>query len=216
MEKSPEASPIASANCSEFMPLADRGEVLAGMTQEIITLAKAASRRDHIQGVPGRAATLLEYGDFECRACTATLESVQYIQGWLRGEMCFVFRHFPQAEIHPHAEGAAQAAEAAAAQGKFWEMHDCLFRRHGALSTSDLLDCAAALGLDVARFEGELRVKKYAGRVLEDLVSGWQSGVEDTPAFFINGIRYRGSLELDPLLEAIEQAGRDQEQAGRR
>ena len=120
--------------------------------------------------------------------------------------MCFVFRHFPLTQIHPHAEHAAEAAEAAGAQGKFWQMHDTLFEHQHALDDAHLVRYAAELKLDVDRFERELAEHVYANRVREDFLSGVRSGVNGTPTFFINGLRYDGSYDLEMLLAAIELA----------
>jgi protein-disulfide isomerase len=117
-----------------------------------------------------------------------------------------VYRNFPLRESHPHAEQAAEAAEAAAAQGKFWEMHDRLFERQFALDGEYLIEYAGDLGLDVARFRRELTSGAYAPRVREDFRSGVTSGVNGTPTFFINGVRYDDSWEFEPLLAALEEA----------
>jgi protein-disulfide isomerase len=115
----------------------------------------------------------------------------------------FVFRHFPLANVHPHAEPAAEAAEAAGAQGQFWEMHDLLYERQDALEEEDLVERGEILGLDVARFVRELSAQTYAPRVQEDFMSGVRSGVNGTPAFYINGIRHDGGYDLPALVEAI-------------
>lgn len=163
--------------------------------------------RDHAQGAMAAAVTLLEYGDFECPHCAAVFPLVNEIKRWLRGELCYVFRHFPIAEKHSHALEAAEAAEAAGAQGKFWEMHDLLCERSSMLGAGYLNRYAQSLGLNLERFEREMREHAHLGRVQEDFASGLASGVTRTPAFFINGVRYRGATDLDSLLAAIEEAG---------
>ena len=120
--------------------------------------------------------------------------------------MRFAFRHFPLAEMHPHALRAAEAAEAAGAQGKFWPMHDLLFENQRALRDQDLLGHAAALGLDVPRFAAELADHRWEPRVREDFMSGVRSGVNGTPTFFINGIRHDGPWDADALTEALAAA----------
>jgi protein-disulfide isomerase len=128
---------------------------------------------------------------------------VKQIQERLGDRLRFVFRHFPLVEIHPHAELAAEAAEAAGAQGKFWEMHDTLYAHQDRLDGPHLLGYAARLGLDMDSFEHDLRQHKYAPRVREDYQSGILSGVSGTPSFFINDVRYEGSWDGPSLLAAL-------------
>jgi protein-disulfide isomerase len=123
--------------------------------------------------------------------------------------MRFVFRNFPLTTIHPHAERAAEAAEAAGAQGRFWEMHDLLFENQQSLKDEDLLKYRVSIGLDNSRFVADMREGRYINRVREDFLSGARSGVNGTPTFFINGARHDGSWEIGPLLAAIEDAARD-------
>lgn len=163
--------------------------------------------RDHAQGSMEAAVTLLEYGDFECEHCAETFPVIMKIKRWLHGALCYVFRHSPSAEKHPHALRAAEAAEAAGAQGRFWEMHDLLCERSPDIDDVHLKRYAQELGLDLERFEREMRERIHLGRVREDFESGVASGVSDTPAFFINGVRYEGEADLDSLLAAIEEAG---------
>jgi protein-disulfide isomerase len=163
--------------------------------------------RDHAQGSREAIVTLLEYGDFEGEHCTKTLRVVEEITRWLRGELCYVFRHFPAANKHVNALSAAEAAEAAGAQGRFWEMHDWLCEHRPTIRDAQLKGCAQGLGLDVERFERERREHTYIEKVREDFKSGVASGVTRTPTFFINGVRYRGEVDVDSLLAAIEEAG---------
>jgi len=118
----------------------------------------------------------------------------------------FVFRNFPITTAHPHAEQAAEAAEAAAAQGQFWPMHDLLYENQRHLETDDLIAYASRLGLDVPRFQRELADHVHAARVREDFMSGVRSGVNGTPTFYIDGERYEGSYDAEPLLDALKQA----------
>lgn len=170
-------------------------------------LALPIGPRDHVQGPLAATVALVEYGDFECAHCRAAFTTVKEVRRWMRGELCYAFRHFPDAERHPHALRAAEAAEAAGAQGRFWEMHDLLCERSPALGEVRLKGYAYELGLDPERFEHELRARVHLRKVREDLMSGVKSGVGETPAFFINELRYEGAPNLDNLLAAIEEAG---------
>ena len=163
--------------------------------------------RDQVQGSSEAAVTLLEYGDFECGHCAEAFPMVKEITRWLRGELRYVFRHFPVADKHPYALRAAEAAEAAGAQGRFWEMHDLLCERSPALYAIHLERYAQELGLDLERFAREVRAHVYLEKVRGDMTSGVMSGVLRTPTFFINGVQYRGEADLDGLLAAIEEAG---------
>jgi protein-disulfide isomerase len=158
---------------------------------------------DHASGPADAPLTLVEYGDYECPHCGHAYPIVHEVRRRLGKRLRFVFRNFPLSQAHPHAEHAAEAAEAAAAQGQFWAMHDAIFRDQAHLGDRDLVARARALGLDVARFESELRDGVHAKRVSGDFRSGVRSGVNGTPTFFINGQRYDGSWELEPLLEAL-------------
>jgi protein-disulfide isomerase len=171
------------------------------MAQLILPL----TRRDHVKGPRSAPVTLLEYGDYECPYCGLAYSFVKDLEQSLGDLLCFAFRNLPLVTVHPHSEHAAEAAEAAASQGKFWEMHDCLFEHQQALHDRDLVQCAAGIGLDVPRFIREMTAHRYVDRVREDFLSGVRSGVNGTPAFFINGERYQGSLNLRSLLFAIEE-----------
>lgn len=144
---------------------------------------------DHVQG-PGRAKlTLVEYGDYECPDCGHLFEIIQELRSRATGRFRLVYRHYPLSGAHPHALEAAEAAEAAAAQGRFWEMHKLLFQHQTALKHTDLLTYAGQLGLDVDRFRRELEDKVYEEHVREDFRRGVQNGVYGTPALFLNGVR---------------------------
>jgi protein-disulfide isomerase len=170
-------------------------------------LAPPVSERDHIQGPGTAAVTLVEYGDYECPFCGQAYPIVKEIQRRLGDQLRFVFRNFPLTQSHPHAEHAAEAAEAAGAQDRFWEMHDYLFEHQRALDDAHLLEYAAALDLDQARFKHDLTAHTFADRVREDFRSGVRSGVNGTPTFFINGTRHDDSYDLETLLAALEAAG---------
>ncbi|MBE9230067.1 DsbA family protein [Phormidium sp. LEGE 05292] len=123
-----------------------------------------------------------------------------------RGSLCFVFRHFPQSQIHPQAQKAAAATEAAAAQGRFWQMHEMLLQHQQELGDGYLAEYADNLGLDVTQFLRDIAQKVYVDRINQDIASGVDSGVVSTPALFINGVRYVDALEFEPLLVAIAEA----------
>ena len=162
--------------------------------------------RDHTQGPPSAPVTLVEYGDYECPYCGAAYPILKEVQERMAERLRFVFRNFPISTSHPHAEQAAEAAEAAAAQGRFWEMHDTLYENQNRLTDRDLQAYAVDLELDVQRFDRELTEQLHAGRVRDDFMSGVRSGVNGTPTFYVNGARYDGSYELETLLGALEQA----------
>jgi len=158
---------------------------------------------DHIQGPPTAAVTLVEYGDFECPSCSRASRILKEVLQEAGERVRLVFRHFPMIHIYPQAQRAAEAAEAAAAQGKFWEMHDILYERQHALEHEDLLAYAAELELDVNRFNADLSAGVYAGRVREDFLSGLRSGVNGTPTFFRNGRRQDRLSDLQSLTDVI-------------
>lgn len=180
------------------------------MTSEMQSarLVLPVSERDHRQGPDDAPVTLVEYGDFECPYCGAAYPIVQEVQRRLGDHLRFVFRNFPLTQIHPHAQHAAETAEAAAAQGKFWAMHDILFEHQRQLDDDHLARYASELGLDTGRFETEMAAHAHAGRVREDFLSGVRSGVNGTPTFFINSRRHDDAYDLDTLLAAIERAKR--------
>ena len=173
-----------------------------------VNLTIPVSQRDHIGGPIDAAIQLLEYGDFECPFCGQVYPVIKAIQQKLGDRLCFAFRHFPLANMHPNAEHAAEAAEAAGAQGSFWQMHDLLFENQDALEDDDLVGYAAVLGLDTSRLINEVMAGVYSRRVREDFRSGVRSGVNGTPTLFINGIRYDGERGLEVMLAALMKAGR--------
>jgi protein-disulfide isomerase len=162
--------------------------------------------RDHIQGAPDAKVTLVEYGDYECPYCGAAYPIVKQVQEAMGNGLRFVFRNFPITTAHPHAEQAAEAAEAAAAQGRFWPMHDLLYENQQRLEAEDLHAYASQLGLDVARFKSEFEEHVHAPRVHEDFMSGVRSGVNGTPTFYVNGVRHDDSYDFATLLGALQQA----------
>jgi protein-disulfide isomerase len=159
--------------------------------------------RDHIQGPADAPIKLLEYGDYECPYCGQAYPVIKEIQKRLGKRLCFAFRNFPLINSHPHAERAAMAAEAAAAQGRFWEMHDTLYENQDALEDKNLTRYATALGLDAKQLMSEVESSTYLSRIREDFHSGARNGVNGTPTFFINGVRYDGFVRVEDLLEAL-------------
>ena len=172
----------------------------------VSTLTPPVSERDHILGEADAAVTLVEYGDYECPDCGRAYPILKAVRRRFGRRLRFVFRNFPLRESHPHAERAAEAAEAAGAQGKFWEMHDRLFERQFALDDYALGEYAAELGLDVARFRRDLESGVYRRRVRDDFRTGIMSGVNGTPTLFVNGVRHDGPSDLEALVAALEAA----------
>jgi len=164
--------------------------------------------RDHIRGPSNAPVTLVEYGDYQCPYCGLANPIVDEIRRELGDGLRFVFRNFPLTEVHPHAEHAAEIAEAAGAHHKFWEMHDLLYAHQDALDDRSLAEYAASLGVAAAEIKRALAQHAYSDRVREDFMSGVRSGVNGTPTFFINGVRHDGSYERDVLLAAIADAAR--------
>ena len=169
-------------------------------------LAAAVGARDHVRGSADAPVTLVEYADFECPFCGRAFPELLRVLQDLGPRVRFVFRHFPISEQHPHAESAAEVAEAAAAQGKFWEMHDLLFRRQAALDDGHLLTYVRELGLDAVRVERELEREMHRARVRDDMESGLRSGVSGTPMFFINGRRHEEPGDARTLRAALLRA----------
>jgi protein-disulfide isomerase len=174
--------------------------------QQSARLRIPVSENDHSRGPPTAPVTLVEYGDFECPYCGEAYGVVETLIEMLGPEVRFVFRHFPLATIHPHAQQAAEAAEAAGAQGNFWPMHHVLYENQAALDDPDLVRYAALLELDTRRFSGELFAHTHAPRVRSDFLGGVKSGVNGTPTFYINELRHNGSYDLATLLRAVRRA----------
>ena len=168
-------------------------------------LTKPIPDRDHIQGNVDAPFTLVEYGDYECPFCGEAYPIIKEVQERLGDKLCFAYRNFPLAQIHPHAVHAAEAAEAASAQERFWEMHDALFENQQALEDEDIARYAEDLGLDARRLMTEVLMDQYMPRVQEDFKSGARGGVNGTPTLFINGERYDGPREVELLIAAITQ-----------
>lgn len=160
------------------------------------------SERDHTRGALNTTIILMEYGGYQCPQSGQAHFTIKAMQQRLGEQLCFVFRHFPQPQLYPQAQSAAESAEAAAAQGKFWEMHDTLFEHQQALSDGDLVEYAAQLDLDIPRFLQELAENVHAQRVQSDINSGRSNGVEETPTFFM-GVRHKGAQNLEMLLTTL-------------
>ncbi|WP_313954956.1 DsbA family protein [Nostoc sp. FACHB-145] len=170
--------------------------------------AAKASTKDHIKGALNATVMLVMYGDYECSQSAEVYRLIKVIVQQLSvslGEnyLCFIFRHFPQIEIHPHAQRAAEAAEAAAVQGQFWTMHEMLFSHQQELGNGYLVEYANNLGLDISQFLQDISKKVYIDAVNEDIESGLHSGVTAAPALFINGIRYLDRWTVEQIMAAI-------------
>lgn len=177
------------------------------MATGISRLVLPVGDRDHIAGSVDAPITLVEYGDYECPYCGRAFHILREVQARLGPRLRLVFRHFPMSEVHPHAEAAAEAAEAASAQGKFWAMHERLFTHQRELDADDLIRHAAEVGIDTERMSRELADRIHQPRVREDFATGVRSGVNGTPTFFIHGIRYDGFWDsAERLVEALTEA----------
>ena len=186
----------------------------AQATQHVLTLP--VTGRDHVQGPATAPVTLVEYGDYQCPDCGRAHPIVKQIQQRLGRQLRFVFRNFPLTHSHEHALQAAEAAEAAGAQGRFWAMHDLIYEHQRALETQHLLSYAERLGLDVGRFEQDLVGHVHLARVKADFEGGDRSGVNGTPTFFINGLRHDDSYDEETLLAALEAAAPAKPSKGRK
>jgi protein-disulfide isomerase len=169
-------------------------------------LRKPVGPEDHVLGPSDAPATLLEYGDYECTHCRAAHDVVEEVRRYLGNRMRYVFRNFPLRQIHPHALPAAQAAEAADAQGQYWRMHAMLFEHQDALEPENLVSYAQALGLDVPRFVEDVRAGTSLARIQEDFTSGVRSGVNGTPTFFIDDERFDEQWDLETLIASLAKA----------
>ncbi len=176
------------------------------MTEPGPRLVLPVGDRDHVRGNGDAPVTLVEYGDFECPYCGQAENAIRELLAAHGDDVRYVWRHLPLNDVHPTAQLAAEASEAAAAQGRFWDMYDTLLSHQDELTPRDLARHAAELGLDVERFRDELRRRDYASRISEDVASADESGVSGTPTFFINGRRHYGVYDLDTLTEAVRAA----------
>jgi protein-disulfide isomerase len=165
--------------------------------------------RDHVQGPDAAPVTLVEYGDYECPHCGRAYPIIKQVQRSVGKQMRFAFRNFPITESHPHAEQAAEAAESAGAHDKFWPMHDMIYEHQDALGIDDLAQYAAAVGVDPLTVSREVSNHKYLPRIREDFMSGVRSGVNGTPTFFVNSLRFDGDwTDVDSFMVAIASAAK--------
>jgi Na+/H+ antiporter NhaA len=191
----------------KHLPRELRVRFALGRAEEIVDLAFPVDpSRDHIRGPEDAPVTLVEYGDFECPYCGRAEPVLRELVREFGDELSFVFRNLPLSDVHPRAQLAAEAAEAAGAQGTFWEMHDLLFDHQDALGPQDLVGYAEELGLDVERFRDELRRRVYAPRIAEDVTGADESSVAGTPTLFINGRRHHGAYDEESLATAVRSA----------
>ena len=167
-------------------------------------LKKSLSPEDHVLGQIGAPVEIIEYGDFQCPFCAAAAPMLDAIVSNYSNGVCLAFRHFPLSTIHPHATMAAVASEAAAEQGKFWEMHHALFSHQDDLSLENIFEIAQGLDLDMKKFLKDLDREDLAEKVQKDFSSGIRSGVNGTPSLFINGLRYDGVPSYEALLDLVE------------
>jgi Na+/H+ antiporter NhaA len=189
-----------------LLPAPRRQRALYGTAESIVDLVVPVSpERDHIRGPHEALVTLVEYGDFECPYCGQAEPVIRRLLANV-GELRYVWRHLPLTDVHPHAQLAAEAAEAAHRQGKFWDMHDRLLDHQNELEARALMQHAAAIGLDTDRFKRDMRDRVGAARIAADVDSADLSGVSGTPTFFINGRRHHGAFDLDELTEAVRAA----------
>jgi hypothetical protein len=180
-----------------------RGETTASLPRFLDT--PVDPRRDHIRGPVDAPLTLVEYADFECPFCGRSTGMVNELLREMKGELRYVFRHLPLVDVHPHAELAAEAAEAAGAQRRFWEMHDLLFEHQGELLLEDLIGYAGQLGMDVERFAGEIQEGVHSARVREDAASADAGGAHGTPTFFVGDLRHIGPYDSRTLIRELRE-----------
>jgi protein-disulfide isomerase len=180
-------------------------------SSHLITLAMPPQPTDHVQGPEHAPVTLVEYGDFECPSCKVAVQTPKLLLERFPSRIRFIFRHFPVEDAHPHALPAAEVAETAAAQGKFWQMHDVLFQNQAHLKDRDLHRYAADLGLDMARYSAEMGDHIYLQRVREQADGGRRSHIRATPTFFLNGVVQDISFGMKTLHDAVAAAVRDAE-----
>jgi protein-disulfide isomerase len=184
-----------------------RARQIAGTAEDLLDLAADVDEEhDHTRGPDDALVTLVEYGDFECPYCGRAEPTIRQLLSDFGHDLRYVWRHLPLNDVHEHAQLAAEAAEAAAAQGRFWDYYDALFEDQHDLAGKDLVGRAERLGLDVERFTDDLREHRYAGRIADDVNSADESGVSGTPTFFVNGRRHQGPYDVESLAAAVRAA----------
>jgi Na+/H+ antiporter NhaA len=192
-----------------MLPTTVRARQIARTAEDILDLSEEVDPdRDHIRGPGDAVVTLVEYGDFECPYCGQAEGVIRELLASFGDEVRYVWRNLPLNDVHPNAQAAAEASEAAAAQGSFWEMHDMLLSHQGQLRPSDLKGYAQQLGLDADRMMEGLRRREYAPRVSDDVASADESGVSGTPTFFVNGRRHYGAYDIATLTDTVQAARR--------
>jgi Na+/H+ antiporter NhaA len=191
------------------LPASVRARQIAGTSEDILDLSRDVDpERDHIRGAEDALVTLIEYGDFECPYCGQAEQVMRELLASFDDDLRYVWRHLPLNDVHPNAQLAAEASEAAAAQGRFWEMHDTLLGHQGDLRLSHIAGYAKEIALDAERMLAELHRREYAARVREDVAGADESGVSGTPTFFINGRRHYGAYDVETLTAAVTAARR--------
>jgi NhaA family Na+:H+ antiporter len=178
------------------------------MDEELPELVLPVEERDHVLGPLSAKYSLVEYGDYESEQCRNAVATVRQLVRELGDDLCFAFRNYPQPKVHPRSQAAAEAAEAAGLQGKFWLMHDRVFDHAGDLGDAELRELARALPIDMVVFERDLASGEAAERVAEDVETAEEDGVGDTPIFFVNGTLHTGQYEFLPLLAALQKSAR--------
>jgi protein-disulfide isomerase len=187
------ASPDKVREQTDSMDVTDKTPVVEPLDEDV----------DHVRGEPG-APVILEYGDYECPYSRLAFRSIERVEQELSGRVRFAFRHFPLTQIHPHALAASATAEAAARQGRFWEMHELIFHRQKALGDEDLQTYARELGIDLGRFDEDRRGDEVAARIARDVASGEATGViRGTPTLFIDGVLHTRGYDPATLLQAL-------------
>jgi Na+/H+ antiporter NhaA len=189
------------------LPASVRARQLAGTAEDILDLSREVDpERDHIRGPAEALVTLVEYGDFECPYCGRAEPVIRELLAEFGDDVRYVWRHLPLNDVHPHAQTASEASEAAAAQGRFWEMHDTLLAHQGELLPAHLRAYSTELGLDADRVLDELHSREYSSRVSEDVAGADESGVSGTPTFFVNGRRHYGAYDIATLTDTVRAA----------
>jgi protein-disulfide isomerase len=173
----------------------------------MMSLAIPVNENDHALGPADAPVTLVEYGDFQCPYCRAAHFYLKNVLATMGNDMRFVFRHMPLTQVHPMAEIAAEAAESAGEQDKFWPMHDVIYENQDLLSPALLAKLAQRLGLDMERFTEDVQTHRFRDKVKQDFMGAVRSGAAGTPTFFINGERFEGNFDDESLIEALRFAG---------
>jgi len=186
------------------IPQDDEAILETGTAQQLSQLLLPIQPDDHVQGSAEARLTLVEYGDYQCPPCGELFVTIRKLHEQLADDVRIVYRHYPLSGLHPFAQAAAEAAEAAGAQGKFWEMHDLLFDHQSALVEKLFEEYAEQLTLDVDRFRTDLKERTFEARVREDFKRGVANGVYGTPGLFVNGVRHDGFFDPESILAKLD------------